>query len=109
MNVSTLDSKQLYIAVGHLSSLVTWESDWIHFGTEGEVKYKLIDEFVDKFLIDESLILICGRQNSGRYNRTEIGDCIQKLLGQESFKLWNESLTRVIDFNSIGVLRLGRK
>ena len=104
-----MDSKQLYIATGHLSSIVTWEKDWIHIGIGKDIKGDLIDEFVDKFLIDESLNLIHGRRHSGKHLKSEIKNIVRDLVGQDNFQLWNESLTKVIGFNRIGVLRLGKK
>ena len=104
-----MDSKQLYIVTAHLSSTVTWDKDWIHFGTGKDLKQDLVNMFIDDFLQDDALNLVHGRQDSGRYHKIEIKIRMQKFLGQESFQLWNESLTKAIDFNRIGVLKLGRK
>jgi hypothetical protein len=104
-----MDSKQLYVAAGHLSSNIDWDKDWIHFGTGTDLKKDLVDELIDKFLIDETLNLVHGRQDSGRHFKDEVKNKILDLLGKENFQLWNESLTKVIEFNRIGVLKLGRK
>ena len=104
-----MDSKQLYVAAGHLSSTITWDKDWIHFGIGADLKSDLVNEFIDKFLMDETLNLVHGRQDSGKYVKDEIKNIILGHLGQDNFQIWNESLTKVIDFNRIGVLKLGRK
>jgi hypothetical protein len=104
-----MDSKQLYVAAGHLTSTINWDKDWIHFGTGTDLKKDLINDFIDKFLIDDTLNLVHGRQDSGMHLKNEIKEKILNLLGQDNFQLWNESLTKVIDFNRIGVLKLGRK
>jgi hypothetical protein len=45
----------------------------------------------------------------GNKERIEAKKRIAELLGQENFQLWNSIMTRTIDFNRIGVLKLGRK
>jgi hypothetical protein len=104
-----MDSKQLYVAAGHLSSIVNWDKDWTHFGTGTDIKSDLINELIDKFLMDETLNFVHDRRDSGRHHKDEMKNIIQDLLGDDDFQLWNESLTKVIDFNRIGVLKLGRK
>jgi len=103
-----MDSKQLYIVAGRLSSTLTWD-DWVHFGTGKEIKNGLIEELVDDFLADDILNFVHVRQDSGQVKRFEIKEKIAELLGQENFQLWNSSMTKAIDFNRIGILKLGRK
>ena len=103
-----MDSKQLYIVTGHLSSTFTWE-DWIHFGTGKEIKNELIEGLIDDFLADKTLNLVHGRRDSGPLERIEINEKIVGLLGKENFQLWNSTLTKAISFNRIGVLKLGKK
>jgi hypothetical protein len=58
-----MDTKQLYLAAGHLSSTLTWQ-DWIHFGTGKEVNHKLIEGLVDNFINDNILNLVHARYDS---------------------------------------------
>jgi hypothetical protein len=104
-----MDSKQLYNAAEHLTPIVTWDNDWIHFGTGDQTKNETVNQYIDNFLVDENLKLVHKRLDSGQKKKTEIKKEIEELLGQENFQIWNESMTRVIDFNRIGVLKLGRK
>jgi hypothetical protein len=104
-----MDSKQLYNAAEHLTPIVTWDNDWIYFGTGDETKNETVNQYIDNFLVDENLKLVHKRLDSGQKKKTEIKKEIEELLGQENFQIWNESMTRVIDFNRIGVLKLGRK
>jgi hypothetical protein len=103
-----MDSKQLYMAAAHLSSTLTWD-DWIHFGTGKEIKNELIEGFIDDFLADDIIHFVHARQDSGKMKRIEIKEKIAELAGQENFQLWNSSMTKAIDFNQIGVLKLGQK
>jgi hypothetical protein len=102
-----VDTKQLYLAAGHLRSTLTWQ-DWIHFGTGKEVNHELIEGLVDNFINDNILNLVQARDDSNSIKRIELKDKISGLVGQEGFQIWNSSMTKAIDFNRIGGLRLGR-
>jgi hypothetical protein len=102
-----LDSRQLHIAARHLSATVSWDKDWLYFGTGLEMKKELIREIVNRFLPDDNLNLVDGRNNSGTHDRTAIEQQLEMLTGARNFQLWNESLNKVIEFNRIGVLRMG--
>lgn len=104
-----MDSRQLYKAAEHLSPLLRWDTDWIHIGTPPDIKINLIDELVDDFLAGTQFYLVLERENSGRHSKDEIIKVIEPLLGQDNFQIWNMALDKAIDFNKMGVLRLGRK
>jgi hypothetical protein len=104
-----MDSKQLYNTAKHLNTVITWEKDWIHFGTGKEAKLGLILELVDSFFSGETVTLVHDRQNSREHAKAEVMFEIKNLLGQENFQLCDEKLTKVIKFDKIGVLKLGQK
>jgi hypothetical protein len=101
-----VDSKQRYIVARHLSSTVIWQ-DWIHFGTGKDIKSEMIEGFIKEFLFDGTLNFVHDRQDSEPVEAFEVKEKIAGLLGQENFQLWNSAFTKVIDFNRIGVLKLG--
>jgi hypothetical protein len=45
-----MDSRGLYKAAEHLGTILTWEREWIHFGTGEQVDTELIDGLVKNFL-----------------------------------------------------------
>jgi hypothetical protein len=104
-----MDSREMYNATNHLTTLVTWDKDWVHFGTEDEVKFDLVKTLIKDHLNDNELLFIHHRTNSGQYNHKIIIDSITHLLGKEDFLLWTTTMDKVIEFNKIGVLRLGQK
>jgi hypothetical protein len=104
-----MDSRQLYIAAEHLNQVVFWEKEWIHFDTGDQVKYDLIEKIINNFLEDNQLHLIYQRTNSKTTNRDEIMNEIQVLLGQQAFQIWNSSMDKVIKFDKMGVLLLGKR
>lgn len=103
-----MDSKQIYNAAAYLGLKVKWE-EWIHFGTGSEVKYNLITELINGFLLDDKIIFVHERTNSGRCKSSEVIEKIRPYLGENKFQLWNKSMTKVIGFDRIGVLHVGEK
>lgn len=104
-----MDSRQLYKAAEHLGTTLTWEEDWIHFGTGTEVKYHLVEELISDFLQGEQINFVHERTNSGTFEANKILPMIKELLGKSNFELWNDSMERAIQFNRIGVLLKGEK
>lgn len=105
----TMDSREMYNATNHLTSLIKWDNDWIHFGTGDEIKFDLIKNVIKEHLNDNDLLLIHHRTNSGQYNQKGIIDRITPILGQEDFQLWTMLMDKVIQFKKMGVLNLGQK
>lgn len=104
-----MDSREMYIATNHLTSLITWDNDWIHFGTGDEINFELIKTVIKEHLNDNNLLLIHKRTNSGQYNQEEIIETITPILGQEDFQLWTVLMDKAIQFKKMGVLNIGQK
>lgn len=104
-----MDSRQLYKAAEHLGTTLTWEKEWIYFGTTNEVKYELIEDLINNFLEGDEINLVHERTNSGTIETTKVLPAIKELLGKSNFELWNYSIERAIQFNRIGVLLKGKK
>ena len=103
-----MDSRQLYKAAAHLSQVVSWDKEWIHFGTADQIEFDVIQTLIETFLSDDQIILVHNRSDSASKDTTEIMTAIKGLLGKEEFQLWS-SMDKVIRFDDIGVLLLGRK
>jgi hypothetical protein len=104
-----MDSREMYNATSHLTPLMTWDKDWIHFGTENEIKFDLLEKLIEDHLKDKELIFILGRTTSGQIKKEEIINNIKPILGKEDFQLWTMPMDKVIQFKRIGVLNLGQK
>lgn len=104
-----MDSKQLYIASKYLSGVLTWEKDWIHFGTGNDIKRQLISDEIKYFLHSDQIHLIQGRSNSVTIEKADCIQMIDELLGRVSFSVWSKEMDRAILFNHIGVFRKGEK
>ena len=104
-----MDSREMYNATNHLTPLVTWDKDWIHFGTENEVKFDLLEKLIDDRLKGKELLFIHGRTTSERLKKEEMINKIKPLLGTDDFQLWTVTMDKVIQFKKIGVLNIGQK
>jgi hypothetical protein len=104
-----MESREMYNATSHLTPLVTWDKNWIHFGTENEIKFNLLEKLINDRLKDKELLLIHGRTTSGQLKKEDIIDKIKPLLGADDFQLWTVTMDKVIQFKTIGVLNVGQK
>lgn len=102
-------SREMYNATAHLSSLITWDRDWIHFGTENEIKLGLLEKLIEEHLSGNDLLFIHGRTTSRQIKKEEIIKTIRPFLGTDDFQLWTVTMDKVIRFNKIGVLHLGQR
>jgi len=104
-----MDSRQLYKAAEHLGTTLTWEKDWIHFGTGMEVNFNFLEDLISDFLQDDQINFVYERTNSGTFEKIKILPVIKELLGRSTFELWNHSMERAIQLYRIGVLLKGKK
>ena len=104
-----MGSREMYNATNHLTALVTWDNDWIHFGTENEIKFDLLEKLIKDHLNDNDLLFIHHRTNSAQYSQKVIIGTIAPILWKEDFQLWTAPMDKVIQFKKIGVLNLGQK
>jgi hypothetical protein len=104
-----MDSRQLYSAAEHLSTVITWNNDWIHFGTGTEVKYELVVSKISEYLGEEPFQIVLQRENSASISLAETRNIIQNLLGTTNFQLWNNTMNRAIQFRVMGVMMTGEK
>jgi hypothetical protein len=104
-----MDSREMYNATAHLSSLISWDNDWIHFGTDKEIKFELLEKLIEEHLKGNDLLFIHGRTTSGQFKKEDIIKTVKPFLGTDDFQLWTVPMDKVIRFNKIGVLHLGQK
>ena len=107
-----LESRLLHKTASYLLHKVDWfdlPNEWKHHGLNEELNFTLILSFVDQhFPHAEVLYFVDQRTNSRAIDRKELQDALDSLIGQSNFFLWNTEITKVIEFNEMGVLRLGK-
>ncbi len=104
-----IDSKQLYNSARHLNSTIVYNESWVHFGTGDQIKLEIIERLIEGHLTSNEILFIQQRTNSAQFKKREIVGRIKPILGKENFQLWDISMDKMIQFNAIGVLRLGCK
>lgn len=104
-----MDSRELYKATERLKNTISWNSDWIHFGTDHEIDYNLIKGTINKIFGLQDFYLVLERTNSRQIKNSQIFNEIKELLGKSNFQMWNLELSKAIEFSKIGVLRIGEK
>jgi|APTNR8051073442_1049403.scaffolds.fasta_scaffold06088_1 hypothetical protein len=104
-----MDSREMYNATSHLIQLVTWDKDWIHFGTESEIKFDLLEKLIEDRLKDKNLLFIHGRTTSCQLGKEEAISKIKPLLWTDDFQLWTVTMDKVVQFKKIGILNVGQK
>ena len=88
---------------------VTVDSEWTYFGNGREVNRGIVNDSINNhFPVDRSLYISWTRQQSFEADKSETIELIEELLGKESFFIWDTKFKRVIEFNSIGVMRRGQ-
>ncbi len=108
-----MDSKLIYIACRKLIGKVSWtkisnDSEWIYFGDGNNINKLLVYEIINNHFTESELLIAWTRQGSVQVNRIEINKSIDNILGYHDFSIWDNHLRKVIDFNLIGVLRIGK-
>lgn len=104
-----MDSREMYKAAEYLGSTMTWEKDWIYFGTGDEIQYDFLKRLFEDHLEGDDFLFIYGRKDSGQFKKEEFFPVMEKYLGKENFELWSLKMDKAIQFNKIGVLLLGKK
>lgn len=99
-----MDSRLLYSTTNALSHKLTW-NDWIHFGIQHENSYSIVQDNISSHFGEEQMYLVYERNNSGEL-KVKI-ELFNSILGTSNFFLWNTELTKAIEFNKIGILRVG--
>lgn len=83
------------------------DSEWIAFKTdEPQAVVELIEHIVN-YLDSQVLHVSIGRHDSETLDQPNIRTFIEPLLNEQDFAIWDEHFKKVIDFNKIGVYRLG--
>jgi hypothetical protein len=106
-----MDTRLIYEASKHLIRHVEWnkatESEWIFCGLGEDFTTDYIQSYLNNHLKDSLLYVAAGRNNSIKICKEEALNIILKLQGQD-FLLWTSDFKYAIEFNNIGVFRVGK-
>jgi predicted acylesterase/phospholipase RssA len=106
-----LEPRLIYSATDSLKSKLHWKKkineEWIHFGTGNDIDYDLVNKSITEHLNGEDIYLVFERTNSGYFKEEQFQKLFKSILGKKNFYLWNKKLTKAIEFNYVGILRVG--
>jgi hypothetical protein len=109
-----MDSRLIFESANTYSRKIEWvkpeinsESEWVYIGTSDNLNE--IEKIIQDYFISDELYVALNRNESFSTNKEQIADKIQRLIGVESFSIWNLSFQKVIEINKIGVYRKGIK
>lgn len=107
-----MESRLIYSAANARAINLEWqkegENEWIYIGINNELKKEFLLQKIKETFDDKSIFIVLGRTNSKEVNSENIEQEIMPIIGKENFLLCNKSFLTFIEFNSIGVIRIGR-
>ncbi len=104
-----MDSKNIYISTQTFKKKVSWlangtDSEWNFIGND-LIKLKLlIDSFFEK---EQRFYFVTDRHHSSEEEKIKIYEYSSLLIEKQDFSIWNRQFNKVIEFNKIGVYRIG--
>jgi hypothetical protein len=109
-----LDSRLIYHIDAFYHLKVRWsrpglksDSEWIYSGLHEDFKKELVVESIMRhFRNDITLYLKLERKNSMSISRSDLISRLTGLIGKD-IRIWDDKFEHVIEFNKVGVFRLG--
>jgi hypothetical protein len=107
-----VDSRIIFEKSEYLKFKVIWpkitDSEWIYFGAGKDVNYDIVLRQFEFHFSTAALFISFNRINSFETNIKMAKVTLEHLIGKENFIAWDDSFTKAIEFNNIGVLRCGQ-
>lgn len=104
-----MDSKNIYISTQTFIKKVFWltngnDSEWNFIGND-LIKLKLLlDSFFER---EQRFYFVTDRHHSCEEEKIKIYAFSSLLIEKQDFSIWNRQFNKVIEFNKIGVYRIG--
>ena len=107
-----MDSRIIYSAINSIKHKIEWDmrsgNDWIYIGVGNEMNKELIFQKMINVFDDEKLLIALGRENSKRIVKEDFQIEIIERIEKIDFLISNESFSKFIEFNRIGIIRIGK-
>ncbi len=107
-----MDSRIIFEKSEFFKFKVTWpkvtDSEWIYFGSGKDVNYDIVLRQFEIHFPTPALFISFNRINSFETKINMAKVTLEHLIGKENFIAWDDSFTKAIEFNNIGVLRCGQ-
>jgi hypothetical protein len=106
-----MDTRLIYSTSEKIKLKIDWikpaDTEWIYCGAAGEVKWNVVAEELYSFFDGDAFYVATTRTNSSQADKDDLMSSIQDLVGKKNFIIWNVDFQKAVEFNQIGVFRMG--
>ncbi|MDG1098520.1 MAG: hypothetical protein P8O20_03970 [Bacteroidia bacterium] len=107
-----MDSEMLFKITNFLRHKVEWldnaEDGWVRFGQGHQRKWDLVESTLSEQFPSQDVYILRGRTNSNLEPSESLHVRLKTLAGKEDFMLWNKDMNIIMEFSSIGMMRMGK-
>ena len=107
-----MDSEMLFKITNFLRHKVEWldnaEDGWIRFGQGHQRKWDVIESTLLEQFPSQDVYVLRGRTKSNLEASKSFHARLKALAGKEDFMLWNMDMNIIMEFSSIGMMRIGK-
>jgi hypothetical protein len=108
-----MESRLIYSILNSGNLTIEWKNnsdkEWIYVGTDKEIKCESIANHIEEEFNEDTFYIALERTTSKELNKSEIETEVITRIGKEDFIISNLTFDKFIEFNKIGVMRIGRK
>ncbi len=109
-----MDSRIIYESAKTYIQNIAWvkpknstDSEWVYIDTQNNIDN--IIKIIQNFLISDQLYVAINRQESFEIDKKLTLNNIKSYIGTVDFSIWDFQFNKVIEFNKIGIYRIGIK
>ena len=114
-----MDSKQLFRFYKSKFYLSNWFDEegqlaqneenlkWFYCGVNKDFNAEIVNQSLNSFFLEDELYLCISANKSSLVKKSDIIEEISKILHQKEVGIINKSFTKIMDFSSIGVFKMG--
>jgi hypothetical protein len=104
-----MEADLLFNLTKKLKGKIDWQQlngeEWFHFGQGSSIKINTVQKLISNHFENSEIYFVFDRKLSGLLIEKE--HFFNSKLGNENFHLWNKEFSKVIEFNRVGIMRLG--
>lgn len=109
-----MESRLIYKVSRHCLQNIEWlnatveNGAWVYIGNGYEIRKEFILSSISEYFADEILYISWTRNGSKEIPKETIETAIENMLGVDNFSIWDINFKKVIEFDKMGVMRLGK-
>lgn len=107
-----MDSRLIYSAINSIKHKIIWENkynnEWIYVGVDNEINEEFIYQKIEELFGTERLLLALDRNRSKVVEKADLKVTVIRNIRKENFIISDEKFKKFIEFNKIGIIRIGK-